>query len=241
MKKITLLLLWLAAMTAALSACRATGVGVVTGSGAVTTQTYDFTGFDEIEIGNAFTATVTQGDAYSVVVRVDDNLVDKLVVTQEENRVAIGLQEGTIVSGATLEADVTLPRLSRVNAYGAGRVQLNSFETADVFFVDVFGAAELSGDVDAVDMELEARGAGRIYLAGTASNVQAKAAGAGVIDLTDLSAIDAQVEASGGSTVTVNIDGILDADADGASSVYYLGQPEMGTINVSGGSHVEQR
>lgn len=239
MNKIALFLLLLATVLAGLAACNM--AGAITGSGTVMTQTYDFTGFDEIEIGNAFTATVTQGNAYSIVVRVDDNLLDKLVVTQEENRVAIGLKEGTMVTGATLEADVTLPYLSRVNAYGASRVQLNSFETGDTFFVDVFGAAELSGDVDAVDMELEAGGAGRLYLAGTASNVQAKAAGASIIDLTELSAIDAQIEASGASTVTVNIDGILDADVDGASNVYYLGQPEMGTINTSGGSHVEPR
>lgn len=239
MNKIALFLLLLATVLAGLAACNM--AGAITGSGTVMTQTYDFTGFDQIEIGNAFTATVTQGNAYSIVVRVDDNLLDKLVVTQEENRVAIGLKEGTMVTGATLEADVTLPYLSRVNAYGASRVQLNSFETGDTFFVDVFGAAELSGDVDAVDMELEAGGAGRLYLAGTASNVQAKAAGASIIDLTELSAIDAQIEASGASTVTVNIDGILDADVDGASNVYYLGQPEMGTINTSGGSHVEPR
>ena len=55
------------------------------------------------------------------------------------------------------------------------------------------------------------------------------------------SAIDAQVKASGASTITVNIDGILDVDADGLSSIYYLGSPEMGTINTSGGSNVGQR
>ena len=32
-----------------------------------------------------------------------------------------------------------------------------------------------------------------------------------------------------------------DADASGASKIFYLGQPEMGNINTSGGSDVEQR
>lgn len=239
MKKIVLYLTLCATLLSILAACRT--AEAISGSGTVVTQTYEFTNFDEIEIGSAFTATITQGNTYSVVVRVDDNLVDTLVVTQEENHVTIALKEGTMVSGVTLEADVTLPYLSRVNAYGAGQVQLNSFETDDIFYVDVFGAAELRGDVDAVDMELEARGASRLFLAGTASNVHAKATGASSIDLTGLSAIDAQIEASGGSTVTVNIDGILDADADGASNIYYLGSPEMGTINTSGGSNVGQR
>lgn len=241
MKKKTLLLLWVAATLATLSACSLAGVEVITGSGTTTTQTYNFTGFDEIEIGSAFTVTVSQGNAYNVVVRVDDNLVDRLVVTQEENRIAIGLKDGTTVSRATLEADVTLPNLNRLNAHGAGRVQVNPFLMGDTFVVDASGAAEIRGDLDAVDLELEASGAGRVILTGTAANVQAHATGASIIDLSDLSAVDAQVDSSGGSTITVNIDGILDADADGGASVYYLGNPEMGTINVSGGSNVEQR
>ncbi|MBP6786206.1 MAG: DUF2807 domain-containing protein [Candidatus Promineofilum sp.] len=241
MKKIILSLILAATLLSALAACSAANFTAISGSGTVMTQTYDFTAFDEVEIGSAFTATITQGDASGVVVRVDDNLVDKLVVTQEENRVTIGLAEGTIVRQATLEADVTLPRLTQLNAHGASRVQISPFTTGDLFRVEVSGAAEVRGDLDAADLELEASGASRLVLAGSAANVQAKSSGASTIDLTDLSAIDAQTEASGASTVTVNIDGILDADADGASNIYYLGNPEMGTIDTSGGSNVGPR
>ncbi len=52
---------------------------------------------------------------------------------------------------------------------------------------------------------------------------------------------DAAVNASGASNVTVNLSGRLDADASGASNVFYLGQPTMGTIDTSGGSDVTAR
>jgi hypothetical protein len=47
---------------------------------------------------------------------------------------------------------------------------------------------------------------------------------------------DANVNVSGASTVTINLDGRLDASVSGASTLSYIGDPEMGTINVSGAS-----
>ena len=52
---------------------------------------------------------------------------------------------------------------------------------------------------------------------------------------------DANVEASGASEVTVNASGRLDADASGASDVYYLGSPILGRIDTSGASSVERK
>jgi hypothetical protein len=52
---------------------------------------------------------------------------------------------------------------------------------------------------------------------------------------------DASVEASGGSEVTVNVSGRLDADASGGSRVFYLGSPALGKIDESGGSTVRPR
>jgi hypothetical protein len=221
-----------------LSACN---LNALTGSGNVVSQEYDFAGFDEVDIGHAFIATITPGDEFSVVVRIDDNLVEHLVVEQDGNRVRVGLQQGTIATRATMEVDITMPRLAWLNASGASQAQLNGLMLDDNFTGEASGASQIHGDVDAVDMVLEASGASTVFLAGTAGNVAANASGASTIDLTELAAIDAQTEASGASNITVNIEGILDADASGASNIFYLGQPEMGNINTSGGSNVEQR
>lgn len=239
MKKTVFTLIILTAAIAALTACNI--VEGVQGSGNVVEQAYEFTDFDEVEFGHAFVATVTQGDTYNVLVRVDDNLVDRLVVEQDGNRVRIGMADGTMVTRGTLEADITLPDLTQLIASGASRVQLNPFSLNDLLTANASGAAQIHGDVDAVDLELDASGASTLFLAGTAANVHAVASGASTIDLTELSAVDAQTEANGASNVTVNITGILDADASGGSNIYYLGDPEMGDVQTSGGSNVEQR
>ncbi len=71
--------------------------------------------------------------------------------------------------------------------------------------------------------------------------MRATASGASQIDLEELTAADADIEASGASNVTVNASGTLDANASGASNIYYLGNPTLGRINESGGSNVDPR
>jgi hypothetical protein len=204
-------------------------------------QEYDFVGFNEVDISHAFEATITPGDAFSVVVRVDDNLVEHLVVEQDGNQVRVGLEDGTMATRATMEVDITMPFLARLNASGASQAQLNALPVDDNFAADVSGASQIHGDIEGIDIDLNASGASTIFLAGTAGNVRAVASGASTIDLTELAAIDAQTEASGASTVIVNIEGILDADASGGSNIFYIGSPEMGNIDTSGGAEVSQR
>ena len=240
-------LVWVALaalMTTALAGCEIFGRAITNGdegSGVITTQEYDFSDFDEVEITHAFQANITRGDTYSVVVRIDDNFLDRLRVEQEGNRLIIGFTDPTIISQATLEADITLPALTWLHASGASSAQLNGFAAADDFAADASGASRIHGDVSAGDVELHASGASTISLAGEGGNVTAEASGASTIDLEEFAAADADVVASGASNVSVNLSGRLDANASGASNVFYLGNPTMGDIETSGASNIQQR
>jgi hypothetical protein len=46
----------------------------ITGSGNVVSQEETISGFDNVDISSSFKVDITQGDAFSAVVRVDDNL-----------------------------------------------------------------------------------------------------------------------------------------------------------------------
>jgi hypothetical protein len=54
----------------------------------------DYTGFDKVAVGNAFTVDISQGDSFSVVLNVGDNLVEYLAVGMEGDTLKIGLKEG---------------------------------------------------------------------------------------------------------------------------------------------------
>ena len=56
----------------------------LTGSGKVVPQEEAISGFDKVKVSHAFKAEISQGETFSVVVRVDDNLVEYLDVVEYE-------------------------------------------------------------------------------------------------------------------------------------------------------------
>jgi hypothetical protein len=55
-------------------------ISSIRGSGNVVTREEDISGFDRVDASHAFKVDISQGETFSVVIRVDDNLLDKLVV-----------------------------------------------------------------------------------------------------------------------------------------------------------------
>ena len=210
----------------------------VTGSGNPVTQEFDFSDFTEVSIENAFAGTITRGDDYRVVVTVDDNLVDRLKVEQNGNRVTIGFNEATAVTNADLTSEITLPALSGLEVSGASQAQIAGFTGDDELNIEASGASRVEGDISSGDADLRATGASTVRLIGAGANLSGEASGASTLDLTDFVTADADVTASGASHIIVNTTGRLDAEASGASNVDYLGQPTLGNISASGGSNV---
>ena len=208
-------------------ACQVGGIGgstTISGSGNVVAQEYDLTDFDAVDISHAFNVDITQGETYSVIVKVDDNLVEHLQVVKQGNTLKIGLKplQDFNVRNATMEAEVTMPALSAVEASGASDVTANGFESTNAFRV------RLSGSSTAV-------------LTGSAGDLTVDVSGSSDADLAEFPVGDARVDASGSSTVTVNVSGRLDVDASGSSDIYYLGSPTLGNIDTSGASSVEPK
>ncbi len=214
----------------------------ITGSGNVVSQEMNISGFDKVDISNAFEVDIEQSDTFSVIVSVDDNLVEHLNVVKSGNTLKIGFKPGTAhsVRNATLEATVTMPELIGVDLSGASEATITGFESSKSLNTDLSGASSLRGDIEAGDAMFDVSGASKVTLSGFAGDVNIDASGASSIDLSDFAVGDATVEASGASRVTVNASGTLNADASGASKIYYQGSPAMGNLDMSGSSSIER-
>jgi hypothetical protein len=219
------------------------GVRTITGSGDVVTREEAIADFDKVDVSHAFHVDISQGDTFSVVVRVDDNLVEYLQVVKRGETLKIGLEPGLTpsVQDATMEAEVTMPELVGLELSGAVHATITGFKSTKPLDVNLSGASDLRGDIEAGDATFDASGASRVTLNGSAGNVSVEGSGASHIDLSDFAVADAGVKLSGASTATVNASGTLDVDASGASDVYYLGDPRMGDIQTSGASSVKRK
>jgi hypothetical protein len=215
----------------------------LTGSGNVVTQEEAITGFDKVDISNSFSVDISQGEDFSVVIRVDDNLVDRLNVVKQGSTLKIGLEpmQSFTIFDATMEAEVTMPELVGLDLSGNSDAQLSGFESSSSLVVDLSGNSALRGDIQAGDTSFDVSGNSSAALSGSAGDVSISASGSSEVDLTDFPASNGSVDASGASTVTVNLSGRLDADASGSSDIYYLGAPELGRIDTSGSSTIQAK
>jgi len=192
-----------------------------TGSGKIVTIEEAFSDFDSLDISHTFKVEVVQGDTYDVVLHIDDNFVDDLEIVQQGAVLRIGLKPDFRggITNATLEAKITMPDLSGIEVSGASQAELRGFASNSPF------AGEVSG-------------AGSAELSGHGDGLTADVSGGSSVDLADYPVTDALIDASGASSVTVYVSGTLSASASGASSVQYLGDPTLGSIDISGASNV---
>jgi len=208
----------------------------------VVTQEEAISDFDKVDISHSFVVDIKQGENFSVIVRVDDNLVEQLQVEKFGSTLKIGLKTGiSIVSNATLEAEITMPELTGLDLSGASSATISGFKSTKNLTVDLSGASSLRGDIEAGDTSFDLSGSSNANLTGSGGNLTLDASGSSDVDLSDFPVVDAEIDASGASTVTVNASGRLDVEASGASNVTYLGDPSMGTIETSGASSVESK
>jgi len=213
----------------------------VTPSGDIVTREEDFSGFDEVDVSHAFKVNIEQGDEFSIVIRVDQSVLEYLQVEKRGDTLVIGLTTSLAFSfrdDLTMEADVTMPTLVGLELSGASRATITGFRSSESFQTEESGASTLTGDIQASSITIDASGASHVTLTGSAADAYAEASGASSVDLSDFPVADADVAASGASTITVDVSGRLDARASGASDVFYTGDPTLGDTRTSGASDI---
>jgi hypothetical protein len=212
----------------------------VVGSGDVTASTPAVEPFEALDVASAFEVVLAPGD-YGVTVRADDNVIDRVRAEVSRGTLELGL-DGSF-SNVTLEADVTMPaeELVQVRVRGASQVEAEETFSAAEFVVIAEGASTVVLPVVADALEVSAQGASTVSLQGSAATLQAEAQGASTLALFGLTAADAAVAAEGASTVEVTATGMLDAEASGASTIRYDGEPGQVVGDSSGASSIDSR
>jgi len=215
--------------------------GVLTGSGNLETEEYTFTNFTRVEINGDFEFEVRQSSSYSIDVTADDNVMDYVRVSQDGQTLKIRLATASFLRLGTLRVSVAIPQLHGLTVSAASHGTVSDFSSTEDLDITVSGASRVTGDITAGDIEFDVSGASTIQLEGSADDMIAAVSGASTCNLGDFTVNDADVNVSGASTGTINLNGRLDANVSGASTLLYIGDPIMGTIDVSGASTLREK
>ncbi len=262
MKKAVIPVMLIAVLTAT---ALISGCGV-TGAGEIITEEKDFTDFTYVDVGSAFEVKIVQANRFNVTIRADEGLVDYVVVSKVGDTLKINLKPRHVFTDFTLgvhtlKAEITMPSLYGLDVSGATKGTISGFKSSEDFSLEVSGASSLNmkdievgdaefkisgaskvtGDMSADDVDFEVSGASKVELAGSANELVLDASGASNVNLADFTLQGADVELSGATEATVNLKGTLDCKINAASSLYFLGNPTMGEIDISGASTIKHR
>jgi hypothetical protein len=215
--------------------------GALVGSGNLETETYTFADFDAVEISSAFEFEIEQSNSYGIEITADDNVMEYVRVSQDGQTLKIGLRTATWLGPVTLEAAVTMPELGGLEVSGASRGTVSGFSSTGDLAIQISGASRVTGDITAGDVDFDISGASSLELDGSANDMVADVSGASSLKLDDFTVGNANVDFSGASSGTINLDGRLDADLSGASRLWYIGEPTMGAIDTSGASTISPK
>ena len=235
-----ILLIMIVVALVGLTACSFLEERTIRGSGDIETMVEEFSGFDRLDISHSFEVEVTQGEPFRVVIRSDDNIVEHLDVRKSGDTLILGMESNLLtLNNITLEAEITMPELSKAELSGASKLHLQDFSSSESFEADLSGASRLTGRLEAGDVILDVSGASRVTLEGLGEDLTAEVSGASELELLEFEVEDATIDASGASNVEVWPSGALDAEASGASDIIYRGRPESVFENSSGASSVK--
>ena len=222
MKKVGLVVFAVALLIGVLSAmnCSIGNSSGVQGSGNTKSEKREVSGFTKVEGGGAIILEIVAQKDFSVEVEADDNLLQYIK---------------TEISGDTLKV-FTKDRISPRNKLVV-KISMPEFTA-----LDVSGASGATvSNVKTDSLKLEASGASKIKIDGEANSLESEATGASKIDAEGLKVENADVEANGASNTTVSATNELKANASGASTIYYTGEPKNISPKSSGASSVKKK
>lgn len=243
-------------LVAIASACS----GAVVGSGDLETRDYDLTDFAKVEAEDAFDVVVVEGSTYAVSVTADNNVFKHLDLTKKGSTLHLRVKAGAAVTGATLEATVTMPRLDalalsdasdgRITGFkaslpltltlsGASSLIIDNAKTGNTA-VTLSGASDLSGKLSTANVEFSLSGASDVAVRGSAADAGISASGGSDVDLESFVAENADVNLSGASNARVFVTGDLSVHLSGGSQLDYAGNPRLRGVDISGGSSLTE-
>jgi len=237
--------------------------GVITASGPVVSRDYDITDFTGIEAGSTFEVEVVPSNSYNITISANENLFDYLDVSKSGTTLRLGLKNAVNAFNfgpKTLKAKIAMPELWGLNLSGASRATALGFKSTHDFrlgisgasrfdmdletgkFVsDLSGASRVTGSLKAGDSIIQLSGASEMEIQGSSGNTVIEVSGGSVAALSNFRVKDADVNISGGSRTSAIIDGKLDVNLSGGSTLEYAGNPTTGKIEVTGGSTLKRR
>ncbi len=204
---------------------------------------YTIPNYSTLKVSSAFNAYVTFSDTEeSIRIEANENLHDKIIVKKEGSILIIRLKQFTNIRGnATLNAFIVTKDISKFDINGATNLTLENEWNTQNAKIEISGASDFSGEINADRLNLEMSGASGAAIYGNIANMYADLSGSSNVGGYDLSVNKLNIELSGASEAFCTVNESIDIEASGASVLNYKGSASIIHKELSGASEIRNQ
>lgn len=212
----------------------------VTPSAKVTTSGISATGLTSLDVSSLFSVYVSFSETEETVfVEANENLHHLIRISQIGNKLKVGLENNTRIDGEpVLNLYVKTSSLEKVKAEGAVKVEFENLLVSEQFDIELSGASQFNGNVEAVDLAAQIEGASKLELYGSSNSFIIKAEGASKMSGFDFETNHLEANLEGGCEISLTVHQKMKVDARGSSKVYYRGNGIVESQNLKDASEI---
>jgi hypothetical protein len=202
--------------------------------------------FTAIKLSSAFDVYITQGSEEGLAVSATDTKYLPNIKTEVNGgTLRIWFQNTGSVSFNTgklkLKAYISVKDINKLDVSGACDVFIDGTLKAGELKLDLSGASDVKGRVEAQKMDVNMSGASDVTLTGTVGQLHIESSGASNFKGYDLMSEFCNARASGASDIKITVNKELSVNASGASDINYKGQGVIRDLKTSGASSVSRK
>jgi hypothetical protein len=197
----------------------------IKGSGDVTTESRNISGFTGVKTATAIDIYLTQGNGFNVEVEADDNLMEYIVTEVKNGVLEVYLDRVNLTYHKKMAVHVTMEDVDYLSASSAGDIIGVTPIKADELKVRTSSAGDVKIEVTANMLDLSTSSSGDITISGEADYLEAKTSSAGDIKGAELVVREADLSSSSAGDIKVTVTERLKARASSAGDIHYYGNP----------------
>ncbi|MEM7037327.1 MAG: head GIN domain-containing protein [Bacteroidota bacterium] len=230
--KTRILTLALLALVLFTSSCEK-GVFCTKGEGAIVEQALELPPITGIDMCLAGDVALTQGEAQSIVVHGQQNIIDKLKFDVKNGVWTIDV-DGCVNYKDNLRFEITLPTLTDAHVTGSGDIwTTNHFTELTNVATSISGSGDMDLSFDANTVDTDITGSGNYDLTGTCATHDFKLSGSGNLDAYEFTTSTSAIKISGSGDAEISATDQLDARISGSGTISYKGNPTI-DVDISG-------
>lgn len=235
----------LSALMLAMMACSFGGYNVniqrTNGSGNMVTEQREVSGFDKVRLEGIGSMVIEQGDAESLTIEADDNILPLITTEVSSGKLIIGFKKGVFPQNIhTIRYRLVVKDLTELDLSGLGDIDLTGL-TTDQLQINISGGGSVNvRDLSAQSLDADLSGLGSLTSSGEVEEQRVTISGGGSFAGERLKSKTADVNISGLGSAELWVTDALDVNISGGGDVNYYGNPRV-SQNVTGLGNVNSK